>query len=645
MNEKNLFSGNLTSNVNEAGNAERKISPEKKLVVLLMENKLSRAVIIEEAEKAKMSLYDLVYGILSRAKMREDFIYYASQEKRDTLRTESEMTECMLEFFEKIQQPEKIEEVVMPVDIPEVPAEPEISPVETPEPAEETQLIPEPVIIKPVILEPELQVVVPSVETFPKPEMKNWWEVKRETEVMAIEDLDGDMRKFEQHVKELCVAKKDASGHWQWTGGNKKLVFLGDILGDRKMDGMKITLIIGDLAEQAEKQGGQIDFICGNHDIEFIQFLCSANRPENVEKNADLYTHQGIGIWELANYDPSPNSELKKINPFVKAGPNTGEVTSKFKQEEGNLWAGLYKKVPEILANMKTNPDGIKFLKYLSRLKIAVVYDDTLFCHTDPTHTMVADLSREGNMTQRANEINLAFQEDLEKALFNGDKLSDEFWRIEKVYLRANNRDYFVEKKAFEKLAGSLLVELMEGLYIDKKIRFIPEREKALDENGFKNRGWLGDITGWETWYLRDLASIDLDDETLKRIIGRWMEKNGLNGLPEEYAKGVIGVLGSVQIDGGASEKSDKMLDEFYELADKIERVNPAEIVVDKVRSSGVNTIIHGHSPLNKRFYENFNLVIVSPHANFGSGGGVMVVKKSGKIDLISTSFRDKKPR
>jgi len=105
------------------------------------------------------------------------------------------------------------EEELQPVQAPAV-LSPEPSPV-----AKSVEAIPEPESVE---LEKE---EAEKIETIPKPEKKNWWEVKRETEVMAVEDLDGDMRKFEKHVEALGVAEKDAGGQWRWIGGNKNWFF------------------------------------------------------------------------------------------------------------------------------------------------------------------------------------------------------------------------------------------------------------------------------------------------------------------------------------------------------------------------------------------------------------------------------------
>lgn len=497
--------------------------------------------------------------------------------------------------------------------------------------------VPEPKTSSPgLITVPEIIIPARSMENIDKPERKNWWEVKRETEVMAIEDLDGNMKIFEKHVKELGVAKKDASGNWQWTGGNKKLVFLGDILGDRGMDGMQITSIIGDLASQAEKQGGQIDFLCGNHDMEFIYFLSNSGSEKYAEKNANHFTSQAIGTWELAQFDPDPNSALKKIDPLIRTGRGRGSVKEEFKNNESKLWSELYKKIPEILANMRTNPEGRKILENICQIKVAMVHEDTLFCHTDPTSGMILDLTKDGNITQRVSEINKIFQENLRKVIFQGEKLDDDCRNVEEIYLNAGNRDYFVEDKTFENFETDLLATVAENLYKNKKIEIGAFFKEYVDEVGFKNQQW--DV--WYRWlFEKDSRIIDIDKSIVHNYISQWKRKNDISG---EYTNEVLNIFNKIK------RKNNKIGVDEHNLEEKIKNLNPVENNIEKVKNSGINAIIHGHSPVNYREYDENNFLIVSPHSSFdpdnSANSGISTTQKNGKVDFKGKSFRDKKP-
>lgn len=514
------------------------IESGKTLSKLLEMGGLTKDIIENKAKEINSDAHILFLTILGFCDLDEEYLIY--KKDKEGL---SNIREIDFSFLEQIQKQSKVSQP-------------------TPEVAEPIK--PEPIVIPEEELAMKFQPIeatstqepIPSIKTnesISKPEKKNWQEVERKTEVMAVEDLDGDMRTFEKNVEALGVAKKDGKGHWQWTGGNKKLVFLGDILGDRQMDGMAITNIVFDLADQAKKQGGQVDFLCGNHDMSFIRFLCRNADDKYARRNADLFTSQAKGIWELTKFDQSVGSKLKKTSPFE----------DKFSDNEEELWGELYDKMPDILNNMKNSPEGKKILENICKIKAAVIHDDTLFCHTDPTIRMVTDLTVDNNIAQRVEELNNIFQENLRKIIFSGEKPSAEFEKIAEIYFSAKNREYFVERDSYEKLAENILAKDNNK----KKYFSLSERNDAIEL-----------------------------------------------------------------------------------LTNELEKANPVITNINKTRESGINAIIHGHSPRNDgRYYDENGLIIVSPHAYFVEGAnadkGVCTIRRDGEIDFIGKSFRENKPQ
>ncbi|EKE15771.1 MAG: metallophosphoesterase [uncultured bacterium] len=678
MSEKNLFSNALPLGAKKENNEIADINREDILETLLKDGNLTRDIIIREAEIIGVTAERLGARLLSKAGLRTSLADYIKQIEKDVSQNELFRRDAIFSFLEKIQQkPEKVEEEIKLVGFPEIPKKTIIKqPEEEPQPVvipQKEVLTPEapilesvqPILESPVEFErpplpkiwaepeqvpapistPESILPTKLIEHIPQPERKNWWEVKREAEVMAIEDLDGDMKKFEKHIRSLGVAEKDAAGKWQWTGDDKKLVFLGDILGDRCMDGVEITSNIGDLAKQAEQQGGQVDFLCGNHDMDLIRFLCGDGSDNYAEKNADLLTGQNIGIWELAQFDPDHDSELKKVALFVRSFSEDDVTFDKFRQDQQWLWKKLYDKMPEILANMRNSQEGRMVLEDICNIKVAVVHDDILFCHTDPTIKMIVDLTRDGNINQRVSEINRIVQENLRRTLFQNEKLDDNFRRIEETYFNAHNRKYFVEQESFENLAEDLLVKVMEYLYENNAINFNQDAKEDFDENGFKGLKW----ENWTVNYLfRQLDSIDINKSVIERGIDEWKRENGLSG---DYIDDVIEILRVIGekmpkvFDNNEKWHTEfKKLNELTELiAEKIKNVNPVEDDIVKVRNSGINAIIHGHSPATNRYYDKNDLLIVSPHVTFSGGSnkgiGVSIIKKNGKIKVGGKDF------
>ena len=637
--EKNTY--NLPSeNLKENGAENKSLSDLSgdQLLDLIKKGKITNNLLSTEAKKKNISLLKIGFTILEKSNLLEEFMALRAQ--NGNVKTIEDNEILLISFFKIQQQPNVVEAETVTgseVKTSQTVLEAEKSKslktgIEEEQASEkETQQIPIPKIISPT----------QSPEQITEPGKKEWWEVKRETEVMAIEDLDGDMRNFERHVRKLGVAEKDSGGKWNWTGGNKKLVFLGDILGDRSMDGMEITSIIGNLREQAEKQGGQVDFLCGNHDMDFILFLSRTGGDKYAENNAELFTDQSIGLWELAKFDPDPKSELKKVNPFVEHGPKKGWLKEEFKAKQKELWPKLYDRTPEILSNMRSTKEGREILEDICKLKVAVVHDDTLFCHTDPTVGMAFDLMKGGDVDRKADEINKIFQANLRNMLFAGDKPDDGFWDIMETYLNADNRRYFTEKgvdkeKAFMMIAGDLMSKIAESLYAKGDIVFSSEARKILDKNGY-----LG--MAWKTWDMilnnkDSFVDMSIDEKYIQKNIENWRAIYPISG---EYADEVVRIFTAFKNRDFAKRNESQ-----EELFEKIKKYNSEERMVEKVRELGINTILHGHSPVEggRRFYDKNGLVIVSPHAHFDSKHGTSIVRRNGKIELEGRDFREKVP-
>lgn len=65
----------------------------------------------------------------------------------------------------------------------------------------------------------------------------------------------------------------------KWIGGNREIVFHGDILADRNTDGFHIFKRIRELQEEAKKEGGGITVLAGNHDDFAFAFLSQKDLP------------------------------------------------------------------------------------------------------------------------------------------------------------------------------------------------------------------------------------------------------------------------------------------------------------------------------------------------------------------------------
>lgn len=80
--------------------------------------------------------------------------------------------------------------------------------------------------------------------------------------LVAISDIEGNFDAF----RRLLTANKVMNNAYQWTFGTGHLVLLGDFF-DRGLHVTECLWLIYHLEQEAEKAGGKVHFILGNHDI------------------------------------------------------------------------------------------------------------------------------------------------------------------------------------------------------------------------------------------------------------------------------------------------------------------------------------------------------------------------------------------
>jgi len=83
--------------------------------------------------------------------------------------------------------------------------------------------------------------------------------------IIAVGDLHGDLPKTIHSLELAGVVTRDEQGWPKWCGGNATVVQLGDVL-DRGDCEIGILMLLRDLDHQAEKHGGAVYMINGNHE-------------------------------------------------------------------------------------------------------------------------------------------------------------------------------------------------------------------------------------------------------------------------------------------------------------------------------------------------------------------------------------------
>ena len=113
--------------------------------------------------------------------------------------------------------------------------------------------------------------------------------ISTQSEVIAIGDVHGAYAEFVSLLTEIGLVDDDAN----WSGGNKHLVSLGDLV-DRGKDSRQVIELVMKLTQQAQEAGGAVSLVFGNHEIMLmtgdfryvsnIEFAAYENLETKVER-------------------------------------------------------------------------------------------------------------------------------------------------------------------------------------------------------------------------------------------------------------------------------------------------------------------------------------------------------------------------
>jgi len=300
----------------------------------------------------------------------------------------------------------------------------------------------------------------------------------REHEQEPIGDLNGSYESFVAHLTNRSLATFE-NGEMSWTGQDKKVVFVGDILGDRTPDGLRVYSDLLKLKKLAEQSGGDVVWLSGNHENMFNAVLggFSTEFGTPVEKDMKDRLTQYSGNLELAEFLPqqiqdSIISEVaNKKDTILKELENVIQVkertlrhmkTNNFSPKEistrENLLADLntnknlienIDSVPisirqillmsehmpssiqnligaSILENRSSIKENIRttqpeIIESLKNQQLIQMYDDTLYVHTNLTKEMVGiiekNISEGQSISDAIAKINTFYQNCLEAYL------------------------------------------------------------------------------------------------------------------------------------------------------------------------------------------------------------------------------------
>ncbi len=274
---------------------------------------------------------------------------------------------------------------------------------------------------------------------------------KSDREIYAIGDLHGNINTLVDSLDHLGLIDNERN----WIRGNSKLIVLGDILADRNAQGIECVLLIRKIREQAQKIGGEVHMIMGNHDNTFITLLLRDyfKTPENKQCLIDGFSERKgmIDLYHLLTqygfrFDGFTNTNEREVfELFI----NT------FIQKRSEIFECLRQNNPE-------------FVDEITRFKLCHREDSILFLHTDPTDNILDDLSSSRFDTE---DINQLCSENLRGSIQSGSSFCEEFIRRKKIYTNVANRRTWktgrltpeVNEKNYELLSQNGLQTIIHG--------------------------------------------------------------------------------------------------------------------------------------------------------------------------------------
>jgi hypothetical protein len=139
-----------------------------------------------------------------------------------------------------------------------------------------------------------------------------WQDVER---IVAIGDIHGDYDNFLEVLKEAKVVNRRGN----WIAGETHLVQLGDV-PDRGPDTDKAIALLQKLERQAERDGGKVHVLIGNHeamniygDLRYVDpGEYAAFRTRSSRRMRDNFYDRDIEKRKLADPEFSANTEFRQ---------------------------------------------------------------------------------------------------------------------------------------------------------------------------------------------------------------------------------------------------------------------------------------------------------------------------------------------
>lgn len=171
-------------------------------------------------------------------------------------------------------------------------------------------------------------------------------QIDTEETIYVVGDIHGDYERF----TELLTVNKLISGKTgaiKWEGGQSVLVVVGDLISKFKK-GVPTILLIQDLQKQAEKAGGKLIIVTGNHEVEFMEEAnnapcgtpCNQGCLKEFKKNKLKTFIKELAKEGINPQDVAKGCDEKGIGKFMRQMPFAARV---------NDWFFVHAGLPEVI--------------------------------------------------------------------------------------------------------------------------------------------------------------------------------------------------------------------------------------------------------------------------------------------------------
>ncbi|MBU1107088.1 MAG: metallophosphoesterase [Candidatus Riflebacteria bacterium] len=152
-----------------------------------------------------------------------------------------------------------------------------------------------------------------------------WVEITGASRIYAIGDVHGAFDELTATLGALKIANRTSpdSFRFRWTGGDSLLVFTGDF-NDRGLHTKQVYDAVMDLQQQAEKAGGRIIVLMGNHEammlngqVEEWAKTLTSHKKQHYQNTLDSFTRDGLDYNEAISEKGVYGSWIRNLPLFA----------------------------------------------------------------------------------------------------------------------------------------------------------------------------------------------------------------------------------------------------------------------------------------------------------------------------------------